>query len=214
MPSKAPPADSVDGPSAASAFRNGSLPAPRPPNERCPLQRAFAGGSYRHSSVCEVHRSMTRRVRPIGAALLALSLCGCAQDTRADVEATTEDVAPSDRVVAIVRTRTLQWEGEQTYIPLYADGSASGLVVVNFDGGLLYGTSTPNSWTWLHRDTIEICASVNILRNEVGFPPTERQCAPHPISGKELDLTGDGSIDLIETFTVVHPLFHKNRPRD
>ena len=29
-----------------------------------------------------------------------------------------------DRLVATVRTRTLTWEGEQTYIALYADGTA------------------------------------------------------------------------------------------
>lgn len=104
--------------------------------------------------------------------------------------------------------------GEQTYIPLYADGTASGLVVVNFEGGLLYGTATPDSWTWVHRDTVEICTSVNILRNEVGFPPMERDCVSHPITGKELDVDGDGSIDLIESFTILHPLFQKNRPGD
>ena len=150
----------------------------------------------------------------IGTAALALSLSGCALDTSRDSEAPAENSDAQDRPVAIVRTSTLQWEGEQTYIPLYADGTASGLVVVNFNGGLLYGTATPDSWTWTHRDTVEICISVNILRNEVGFPPRERDCAPHPITGKELDLDGDGSIDLIETFTILHPQFHRNRPRE
>jgi hypothetical protein len=42
----------------------------------------------------------------------------------------------------------------------------------------------------------------------------ERDCAPHPITGKELDLDGDGNINLIETFTILHPLFHRERPRD
>jgi hypothetical protein len=153
---------------------------------------------------------VAHRMGVIGTALFAFSLGGCAYDRRDDGEA----VEDSDRPVAIVRTTTLQWEGEQTYIPLYADGSASGLVVVNFDGGLLYGTGIPDSWTWLHRDTVEICLSATILRNEVGFPPMERQCVPHPITGKELDLNGDGDIDLIETFTIVDPLFHSNRPRD
>ena len=154
---------------------------------------------------------MTHRMGLIGTALLALSLGGCAYDRGDEVEASVED---SDRPVAIVRTTTLQWEGEQTYIPLYADGTASGLVVVNSNGGLLYGTGTPDSWTWLHRDTVEICSSANILRNEVGFPPMERDCAPFPITGKELDLDGDGTIDLIETFTILHPLFYRERPRD
>jgi hypothetical protein len=154
---------------------------------------------------------VTHRMGLIGTALLALSLGGCAFHHGDEMEASVED---SDRLVAIVRTTTLQWEGEQTYIPLYADGTASGLAVVNFNHGLLYGTLTPDSWTWLHGDTVEICGSVNILRNEVGFPPMERQCAPHPITGKELDLDGDGNIDLVETFTILHPLFHRNRPRD
>lgn len=149
-----------------------------------------------------------------GMAVLALSLSGCAIDTSPGSEASAEDLEPSGRLVAIVRTSTLQWEGEQTYIPLYADGTASGLVVVNSDGGLLYGTATPDSWTWSHRDTVEVCANVKILRNEAGFPPLERDCAPHPITGKELDLDGDGSIDLIETFTILHPQFHRNRPRE
>lgn len=155
---------------------------------------------------------MIHRVRRISAAVLALSLAGCAPDRRSDIEGATEGVEPSERPVAVVRTSTSQWEGEQTYIPLYADGTASGLVVVNFNGGLLYGTAIPDSWTWLHRDTVEICTTVTILRNEVGFPPMERDCAPHPITGKELDLDSDGSTDLIETFTILDPLFHANRP--
>jgi hypothetical protein len=151
---------------------------------------------------------MTYRMGLRGMTLLVLSLGGCAYDAGED-----EDLG-LDRPVAIVRTSTLHWEGEQTYIPLYADGTASGLVVVNFNGGLLYGTGIPDSWTWLDEDTVEICTSVNVLRNEVGFRPMERDCAPHPITGKELDLDGDGNIDLIETFTILHPLFHRERPRD
>jgi hypothetical protein len=154
---------------------------------------------------------MPHRKGLIGTTLLALSLGGCANDRGDEVEASVVD---SDRPVAIVRTTTLHWEGEQTYIPLYADGTASGLAVVNFNEGLLFGTLIPDSWTWLHRDTVEICGSTNFLRNEVGFPPMERQCAPHPITGKELDLDGDGSIDLIESFDILHPLFHRNRPPD
>ena len=150
----------------------------------------------------------------IGTALLALLLGGCASDAGDQIEALVEHLGPPDHPVAIVRTSTLHWEGEQTYIPLYADGTASGLVVVNFSGGLLYGTATPDSWTWLDEDTVEICTSVNILRNEVGFPPMERDCAPHPITGKELDLDGDENIDLIETFTILHADFHRDRPRD
>ena len=153
------------------------------------------------------------RMGLMGTTLLALSLGGCAYDAGEDIEASVEDLRPPDGPVAIVRTSALQWEGEQTYIPLYADGTASGLVVVNFNGGLLYGTGTPDSWTWLDEDTVEICTSVNILRNEVGFPARERDCATHPITGKELDLDGDGNIDLIETFTILHPLFHRERPR-
>jgi hypothetical protein len=157
---------------------------------------------------------MTYRMGLMGTTLLTLSLGGCAFQNRDGIEASVEDLQSVDRLVAIVRTHTLQWEGEQTYIPLYADGTASGLVVVNFNGGLLYGTGTPDSWTWLDEDTVEICISVNILRNEVGFPPRERDCAPHPITGKELDLNGDGTIDLIETFTILDPLFYRERPRD
>ena len=159
-------------------------------------------------------------MRYIGYALAFLALAlsvGCAS--------TSPEVRPADEtcvdgpgspgcLVAIVRTSTFQWEGEQTYIPLYADGTASGLVVVNFNDGLLYGTATPDSWTWLDADTVEVCTRVTILRNEVGFPPMERDCAPHPITGKELDLNGDGKLDLVETFTIVHPLFHRDRPHD
>lgn len=153
--------------------------------------------------------------RPLtGTILLVLSLGGCASDGRDDNEESVEDLEPPNRLVAVVRTSALQWEGEQTYIPLYADGTASGLVVVNLKGGLLYGTGIPDSWTWLDEDTVEICTSVNILRNEVGFPPMERDCAPHPITGKELDLDGDGNIDLLETFTILDSLFHRERPRD
>jgi hypothetical protein len=46
------------------------------------------------------------------------------------------------------------------------------------------------SWSWLDENTVEICTSANILRNEVGFAPMEHDCAPHPITGKELDLDG------------------------
>lgn len=157
---------------------------------------------------------MTYRMGLMGTALLALSLGGCADDAGDDLEASAEEPGLPDRPVAIVRTSTLQWEGEQTYIPLYADGTASGLVVVNFNDGLLYGTGTPESWSWLDENTVEICSSVNILRNEVGFPPMERDCAPFPTTGKELDLDGDGNIDLIETFTILHPLFYRERRPD
>jgi hypothetical protein len=145
---------------------------------------------------------------------LALSV-GCAstsQEVPSASEACAEDPGPPDCLVAIVRTSTLQWEGEQAYITLYADGTASGLVVVNFNGGMLYGTSTPDLWTWLDKDTVEVCTSVNMLRNEVGFPPMERDCGTFPITGKELDLDDDGDIDLVETFTIVHPLFYRERP--
>jgi hypothetical protein len=92
----------------------------------------------------------------------------------------------------------LSWEGEQTYIPLHADGRASGLIVVNLDGGRLYGTGVPTSWTWLDRDN--------------DFQPPDRDCAPHPITGKELDLDGDGDVDLVETFEILDPLFYEARP--
>ncbi len=157
---------------------------------------------------------MTFRIGLMGTALLALSLGGCAYDAGDDLEASAEERGVPDRPVAIVRTSALHWEGEQTYIPLYADGTASGLIVVNFNDGLLYGTGTPDSWSWLDENTVEICGSVNILRNEVGFPPMERDCAPHPITGKELDLDGDGNIDLIETFTILDSLFYRERRPD
>ena len=150
----------------------------------------------------------------MGTALFLLSLKGCAYDTEDDTMSSVEDDRSPNNPVAIVRTSSLQWEGEQTYIPLYADGTASGLVVVNYEGGLLYGTGIPDSWSWVDKDTVEICTSVNILRNEVDFPPMERDCASHPITGKELDLDDDGDIDLIETFTILHPLFYTNRPQD
>lgn len=159
-------------------------------------------------------------MRYFGCALVLIVLAvsaGCAS-TSAEIpsaaDACVENLGSPDCLVAIVRTKALQWEGEQTYIPLYADGTASGLVVVNFYGGLLYGTATPDSWTWLDKDTVEVCTKVNILRNEVGFPPMERDCAPHPITGKELDLDGNGDVDLVETFTIEHPLFHRERPDD
>lgn len=150
----------------------------------------------------------------MGTALVALSLGGCAYEEDDNIKALVEEQGPLNDPVAIVRTTSLQWEGEQTYIPLYADGTASGLVVINFEGGLLYGTGIPESWSWLDEDTVEICISVNILRNEVDFRPMELDCAPHPITGKELDLDGDGNIDLIETFTILHPLFYTERSRD
>jgi len=164
-------------------------------------------------------------VRPheilLGTTLLAFSLGGCAHAPPADVDgsAAADVERPADEsgtrehpVVAVVRTTSLQWEGEQTYIPLYADGTASGLIVVNFDGGRLYGTGVPDAWTWTHPDTVEICASVRILRNESGFPPIERDCGSHPITGKELDQDEDGEVDLVETFTVLDPRFYQRRP--
>lgn len=63
---------------------------------------------------------MTHRVRRINAAVLALSLGGCALDPRPDIGSSTEEDEPSDHPVAIVRTSTSQWEGEQTYIPPFA----------------------------------------------------------------------------------------------
>ncbi len=149
---------------------------------------------------------MTHRAVPTVASLLALALGGCAGDAADDTEASAGEVRAPEAPVAVVRTRTLGWEGEQTYIPLYADGTASGLVVVNLDGGGLYGTAIPESWSWVAEDTVEICTRVTILRNEVGFPPMERDCAPHPVTGKELDLDGDGDVDLVETFTILSPL--------
>ena len=146
-------------------------------------------------------------------ALLTVSL-GCGYGPRSSVGTSVEELRAPVGPVAVVRTRSLQWEGEQTYIPLFADGTASGLVVVNLEGGRLYGTSIPDSWTWVAQDTVEICTSVTILRNEVGFPPMERDCGRHPITGQELDLDGDGSIDLVETFTVSDSLFFRGRPPD
>lgn len=154
---------------------------------------------------------MPDRNSRIGLALLTLAL-GCGQGPRSSAGTSASELRRPDGPVAVVRTRSLQWEGEQTYIPLYADGTASGLVVVNFEGGRLYGTSIPDSWTWVARDSVEICTDVTILRNEVGFPPMERDCARHPITGKELDLDGDGSIDLVETFTISDSLFFRDRP--
>jgi hypothetical protein len=143
------------------------------------------------------------------------SLGGCSSNNSGkNTGITDEQLASPNSPVAIVRTTTLQWEGEQTYVPLFEDGSASGLVVVNFDNGKLYGTGIPVSWSWASRDTVEICISVNILRNEAGFPPMERDCAPHPITGKELDLDDDGDIDLIETFTILDQAFYADQPDD
>lgn len=143
------------------------------------------------------------------AAAFALAAPACSSGP-ADRVTTADPQAP----LAVVQTRSLLWEGEQTYIPLYADGVAAGLIVVNLDGGQLYGTGTPDAWTWRHRDTVEICASVTILRNEAGFPPMTRDCAPHPISGKQLDEDADGTMDLIETFTVLDSAFFRDRPGD
>lgn len=157
---------------------------------------------------------MNNRAGLMGTILLVLPLGACAYSAATQGEASGEQPGLQHRPVAIVRTSALSWEGEQTYIPLYADGTASGLIVVNFNGGLLYGTGTPDSWTWLDKDTVEICSSVNVLRNEVGFRPMDRDCAPHPITGKQLDLDGDGQVDLIETFEILDPLFYRERPRD
>src|SRR5690606_34456903 len=130
-----------------------------------------------------------------------------------DIGASTQEAGPADRPVALVRTRSLTWEGEQTYIALYADGTASGLIVVNFAGGQLYGTSTPDSWSWLDASTVEICAGdITVLRNEIGFTPPERECAPHSITGRNLDMDGDGNVDLIETFDMLDESFYRARP--
>ncbi len=157
---------------------------------------------------------MTRRGVLAGAMLAAFSLGGCSSGGGDETEEPGGGFDPAEAPVAVVRTNSLRWEGEQTYIPLYADGSASGLVVVNLNGGQLYGTAIPDSWTWLDEHTVEICTTVTILRNEVGFPPLERDCAPHPITGKELDLNDDGDVDLVETFTVTDSLFYRERPHD
>ena len=150
----------------------------------------------------------------VGTILFVLPLGACAYSPGSQREASGEETGLQHRPVAIVRTSALSWEGEQTYIPLYADGTASGLIVVNFNDGLLYGTGTPDSWTWLDTDTVEICASVKVLRNEVGFQPMDRDCGPHSITGKQLDLDGDGKVDLIETFEILDPLFYRERPRN
>lgn len=141
-----------------------------------------------------------------------LSVMGCVSHKDKLTQSSTESAANIKHPIAIVRTSSLQWEGEQTYIPLYADGTASGLVVVNFEKGLLYATGIPDSWSWLDKDTVEICLAAKILRNEVNFPPIERDCAPHPITGKQLDTDEDGNIDLVETFTILHSSFYKDRP--
>ena len=148
------------------------------------------------------------RIAVVGSVLIG----GCSTGN-ADCELV-GDSRQNDAPVAVVRTSSLLWEGEQTYIPLYADGSASGLVVVNLSGGQLYGTAIPDSWEWTHRDSVEICTSVTVLRNEVGFPPLERDCASHPITGKELDLDEDGEVDLVETFAIMDSLFYQDRPND
>lgn len=152
------------------------------------------------------------RCRPMATVLVALALGACADDAAQDLDPSAEQDPLADSPVAIVRTSSLQWEGEQTYIPLYADGTASGLIVVNLEDGQLYGTVMPDTWSWLHPDTVEICGSVTVLRNEIGFPPMDRDCGPHPITGKELDEDGDGNIDLAETFTILHPEFYTDRP--
>lgn len=160
---------------------------------------------------------MIRRRRVDGMvcmALLVLSLAACTHGAPLNGPGSVASPDPATRPAAIVRTSTLEAEGEQTYIVLYADGGASGLIVVYAEGGLLYGTGVPDAWTWLDGQTVEICASVDILRNEVGFPPMERDCGPHPITGKELDLDGDGDVDLIETFAILDPGFYAERPAD
>ena len=108
-----------------------------------------------------------------------LSFTGCSYHKEMLSDASSDSKGTIKYPVAIVRTNSLQWEGEQTYVPLYADGTASGLVVVNFEKGLLYGTGIPDKWSWLDKDTVEICISVNILRNKVNFPLMNRDCAPH-----------------------------------
>lgn len=166
--------------------------------------------------------SIAKRLRLVGRrvdgmvcmALLALSLAACAHSPPENGPAPVVNYDPATRPAAIVRASTLRAEGEQAYIVLYADGGASGLIVVYAEAGLLYGTGVPDSWTWLDGQRVEICASVDILRNDVGFPPMERDCAPHSITGKELDLDGDGDVDLIETFTVLDPAFYTERPAD
>lgn len=117
-----------------------------------------------------------------------------------------------ERLVAVVRTTTSQADGEQAYITLFEGGAASGLVVVSFEGGRLFGTTIPDTWTWLDEDTIEICGSINTLRNDLGFEPVEHDCGTIPVTGKELDLDGDGDGDLIETLTILHPDFYLDRP--
>ena len=165
--------------------------------------------------LCTPSRSLGSRMSKgpdlFGTLLAALALGACASTVGAQAGAP-EKPGLQHRPVAIVRTSALSWEGEQTYIPLYADGTASGLIVVNLNEGLLYGTGVPTSWTWLDRDTVEICSTVSVLRNEVGFQPPNRDCAPHPITGKQLDLDGDGRLDLIETFEILDPLFYEDRP--
>ena len=151
-------------------------------------------------------------VRSLTGTGLALVFMGCAHQGADALEIGVEDLDSRDRPVAIVTTESLQSEGEQGYILLYADGTASGLVVVYFDEGLLYGTNYPESWTWLDQSTVEVCGSVRMLRNEVGFPPMERDCGTFPVTGKELDLDGDGDIDLVETFTILHPSLFETRP--
>lgn len=146
--------------------------------------------------------------------LLGFTLGGCTYNAKDDTGSSAEELALPNHPVAVVRTSSLQVEGEQAYLALYADGTASGLVVVNLSDGQLYGTTIPDLWSWLDADTVEICGNVNVLRNEVDFPPMERDCGSFPITGKELDLDDDGDIDLIETFTILHPLFYTDRPHD
>lgn len=153
--------------------------------------------------------------RPIGLnilGLLALALGSCGRDAAQVGDPPSDEFEPFDPPVAVIRVSSLRWEGEQAFINLYAGGTASGLVVINFDEGLLYGTSIPDSWTWLAADTVEVCSSVAILRNEVGFPPMERDCGTFPVTGKELDQDGDGEIDFVETFTILHSDFLRGRP--
>lgn len=157
---------------------------------------------------------MTCRFGSMRPALLALFLGACAHGARHDTETPGEGLRPPSGPVAIARASSSLWQGPQAYIPLFADGTASGLIVVNLQDGLLYGTGVPDSWTWLDEDRVEICGRMQILRNEVGLPAMERDCAPHSISGVELDTDRDGTVDLVETFTVLDPLFYRDRPRD
>lgn len=82
-----------------------------------------------------------------------------------------EELRHQERLVAVVRTTTSTADGEQAFITLFAGGAASGLVVVSFEGGRLFGTTTPDTWAWVDEDTVEVCGPTIMLRNEVGFAP-------------------------------------------